>query len=363
MNRSNVILIGMSGAGKSTLGVLLAKAIGKQFIDTDLLIQQRTGKLLQQILDEEGIDAFLQIEDEVLEMLDVENSVVATGGSAVYSTRGMEHLLAQGRAVYLSVAFDELEQRLTNIGSRGIVFRGKNELRSVYEERLPLYEKYGEICIDCTGRDIESCVAELVRALTVKKRFILASKSPRRREILENLGVTFEIVTVDTDESSEERDPCRLVEELSVRKGLAVKEALLAKGCDLSDTVIISSDTVVAVDDKILGKPHDEAEACRMLAMLSGRRHRVISGISLIGEGVSGSSHEVTEVEFDRLDPETIERYVRMTQPYDKAGAYAIQGMASGWIRGIHGCYFNVVGLPVYRLNQLYRVLFGQFFL
>ena len=130
-------------------------------------------------------------------------------------------------------------------------------------------------------------------AAGAQTHFILASKSPRRREILENLGVTFEIVTVDTDESSEERDPCRLVEELSVRKGLAVKEALLAKGCDLSDTVIISSDTVVAVDDKILGKPRDEAEACLMLAMLSGRRHRVISGISLIGEGVSGSSHEV----------------------------------------------------------------------
>ena len=193
--------------------------------------------------------------------------------------------------------------------------------------------------------------------------YILASKSPRRREILENLGVTFEVVTAETDETSAERDPRRLVELLSERKGRAVMELLAAKGRDLTDTVVISSDTVVAIDGEILGKPRDEADAKRMLSLLSGRRHEVISGVCLIGNGKIGVSHEVTEVEFDKLDAETIDGYIRATAPYDKAGAYAIQGLASAYIKGIHGCYFNVVGLPVHRLNCLYRELFGENFL
>ena len=194
-------------------------------------------------------------------------------------------------------------------------------------------------------------------------KFILASKSPRRREILENLGISFEIVTADTDETSEERDPSRLVELLSARKGEAVWSRLLAEGRDLSETVVIASDTVVSVDGEILGKPRDEADAKRMLRKLSGRRHEVISGLALIGYGKCGTAHEVTEVEFDEMDEETIDFYVREAKPYDKAGAYAIQGLASAWIKGIHGCYFNVVGLPVHRLNCLYEQLFGEKFL
>lgn len=194
-------------------------------------------------------------------------------------------------------------------------------------------------------------------------KLILASKSPRRREILENLGVAFEIVTADTDESSEERDPCRLVEILSRRKGEAVWEHLLGEGRDMSNTVVISSDTVVSVDGEILGKPHDAADAKAMLKKLSGRRHEVISGVCLIGAGKVGVAHEVTEVEFDKLDEETVDRYVREQNPYDKAGAYAIQGVASAYIRGIRGCYFNVVGLPVHCLNRLYEETFGEIFL
>ena len=191
-------------------------------------------------------------------------------------------------------------------------------------------------------------------------KFILASKSPRRKEILEMLGLDFEIVTADTDESSTERDPHKLVELLSLRKGLAVRDRLLAEGRDLSDTVIVSSDTVVAIDGEILGKPQDADDASRMLRMLSGRSHEVVSGVALIGEGRIGASHEVTEVEFDEWDDETIEKYISVARPYDKAGAYAIQGLASVWIKGIRGCYFNVVGLPVHRLDRLYRELFGK---
>ena len=192
-------------------------------------------------------------------------------------------------------------------------------------------------------------------------KYILASKSPRRREILENLGVKFEIVTAETDESDSETNPCRLVEILSARKGEAVRDLLASMGRPLDDdTVIISSDTVVSVDGNILGKPKNREDAYRMLKSLSGRAHQVVSGISLIGKNASATAHEVTDVCFDELDEETLACYLDSSEPYDKAGAYAIQGQASLWISAINGCYFNVVGLPVHRLSQLHVDLFGK---
>jgi septum formation protein len=191
-------------------------------------------------------------------------------------------------------------------------------------------------------------------------KLILASKSPRRKEILENLGLEFEIITADTDESSDLCDPYALVELLAERKGLAVWEKLTAEGRDLSDTVIISSDTVVSIDGKILGKPQDEADAKRMLSLLSGRAHEVVSGIFLISANQQGVAHEITQVEFDSLDEETILRYIHKTNPYDKAGAYAIQGLASAYIKGIKGDYFNVVGFPVHAFHKLYRKIFQE---
>lgn len=191
-------------------------------------------------------------------------------------------------------------------------------------------------------------------------KLILASQSPRRRDILNGLGLAFEIVVSDADESSTEADPCLLVEELSRRKALAVRDSLLMSGRSLDDTVILAADTVVSVDNRILGKPHDEAEACRMLRLLSGRSHEVVSGITLLGRGKICSAHEVTEVEFDVLDEETVRSYVLREAPYDKAGAYAIQGAACSFIRGIRGDYFNVVGLPVHRLCTLYCETYGE---
>lgn len=190
-------------------------------------------------------------------------------------------------------------------------------------------------------------------------RLILASKSPRRKEILQMLGVPFTVETADTDESSDLTDPALLTEELASRKGRAILDRLTAEGRDLSDTVIFSCDTVVSVAGEILGKPRDEEDACRMLSLYSGRAHLVVSGISLMGMGKTAVSHDTTTVEFDTMSPEEIRAYVRAERPYDKAGAYAIQGAASAFIRGIQGDFYNVVGLPVHRLCELFRATYG----
>ena len=180
-------------------------------------------------------------------------------------------------------------------------------------------------------------------------RIILASKSPRRREILQNLGLEFEVITADTNEECDITDGALLAEELSLRKAKAV-----ADGIELDDTVVIGCDTVVVCDGKILGKPKDRADAEKMLRMLSGKAHSVISGLTLIGGGNIITASEETKVFFDELTESEIEEYISTDEPYDKAGAYGIQGLAGKFIGRIEGCYFNVVGLPV---NLLYRCL------
>lgn len=191
-------------------------------------------------------------------------------------------------------------------------------------------------------------------------KLILASQSPRRREILQNLGVEFTVVTSDADETCALTDPAALVEELSLRKAGAVAGKLTASGLLTPDTVILASDTVVSIDGLILGKPKGRDDARRMLRLLSGREHSVTSGVCLMGAGKTAVSHETTLVAFDPLTDAQIEDYIDRVSPYDKAGAYAIQGLASSMIPGIRGDYFNVVGLPVYRLCVLFEQTFGE---
>lgn len=176
---------------------------------------------------------------------------------------------------------------------------------------------------------------------------------------MEQLGLPFEVFVSDVDERSDERDPGRLSEELSARKGRAAIRALLAKQCDLQGRLIIASDTAVFCEGEILGKPRDEADARRMLRLLSGKRHTVVSGIYLSLNGKEAIAHEATAVELAPLSEQTIDCYIRSGEPFGKAGAYAIQGLAAAFVRGIEGDYYNVVGLPLCKMCALYREAFG----
>ena len=191
-------------------------------------------------------------------------------------------------------------------------------------------------------------------------RIVLASKSPRRREILSMLGIRFNIVSADADKSSDITEPTALVSELALRKGRATRELLRSRGEWDGETLIIASDTVVAAGDTVLGKPADDADAARMLTLLQNSTHRVISGVALLQGEREISGFDTTAVHFGPMTPEEIAWYLQSGEPRDKAGAYAVQGLASMWIRGLEGDYFNVVGLPIYRLGELLVAFTGK---
>lgn len=165
MKTSNVILIGMPGAGKSTVGVILAKRLGYDFIDTDLLIQSRAGKSLQSIINEDGLAAFRKTEEEILLDLEAERTVIATGGSAVYSRPGMAHLKRHGLAVFINTPLPVLQSRIADMATRGMVISPGESFADLFVERNPLYRKYADIVIDDTGKNVEAISEEIANKL------------------------------------------------------------------------------------------------------------------------------------------------------------------------------------------------------
>lgn len=165
MKRDNIILIGMPGAGKSTLGVLLARAMNYRFMDTDLLIQEREGRLLCEIIAQEGMERFLEIEGEVNAGIETERTVIAPGGSVIYSEKAMKHFSNIGTVVYLHVPLGELSKRLGDLKRRGVVLKEGQELKDLYEERRVYYERYAQVTVDVTKNEIGEVLAELVQKL------------------------------------------------------------------------------------------------------------------------------------------------------------------------------------------------------
>lgn len=159
---SNIVLIGMPGTGKSTCGVLAAKALLKNFFDTDLLLQNLEGKRLQSIINENGIEYFNKAEERAILSLDIQGTVIATGGSVVYSEKAMAHLRSLGKIIYLRLGYEEMEKRIKNITTRGIVLKEGETLLDMYNERAPLYERYADEILNCDGMTVEETVESIV---------------------------------------------------------------------------------------------------------------------------------------------------------------------------------------------------------
>ena len=162
---NNVTLIGMPGSGKSTIGVILAKALGYQFLDTDLVIQKQEKRKLSQIIAQEGPERFNEIENKVNASVDVTETVIAPGGSVIYCEEAMKHLRSIGKVVYLKISLESLSKRLGNLRGRGVLLKEGQTLKDLYEERVPLYEKYADIVVDEEGKDLEESLAAVLEII------------------------------------------------------------------------------------------------------------------------------------------------------------------------------------------------------
>ena len=167
---NNITLIGMPGAGKSTIGVVLAKVLGYQFLDSDLLIQKQEKRRLSEIIEQEGYAGFKEIEDRVNASIDVDERVIATGGSVVYCENAMKHLKETGTVVYLKLSLDSLRKRLGNLKGRGVLLKDGQSLTDLYEERVPLYEKYADIVVDEEGKNLEESLDAVLEILKKKAK-------------------------------------------------------------------------------------------------------------------------------------------------------------------------------------------------
>ena len=162
---NNIVLIGMPGVGKSTVGVILAKELGYQFVDADLLIQKQEKRLLKEIIAQEGVDGFIAIENQVNASIEAEHTVISTGGSVVYGKEAMEHLKEIATVIYLKLSYQALRKRLGNLKNRGVVLRDGQTLKDLYEERVVLYEQYADIVIDEENKGIEETLQCIIDAL------------------------------------------------------------------------------------------------------------------------------------------------------------------------------------------------------
>ena len=165
MEKNNIVLIGMPGVGKSTVGVILAKVLGYQFLDADLVIQQQEGKLLKEIIAEVGTEGFIEVENRVNAGITCSKTIIATGGSVVYGKEAMEHLKEIGTVVYLKVPYETIEKRLSDIKGRGVVLKHGQTLYDLYMERTPLYEKYADVSVNEDGLGVEQTVELLIEKM------------------------------------------------------------------------------------------------------------------------------------------------------------------------------------------------------
>lgn len=161
----NITLIGMPGAGKSTVGVVLAKRMGMDFVDTDLIIQKEYNKTLSEIIDAKGIEGFKKVENDVISKLELDNTIIATGGSAVYGKEAMKHLRDISKVVYIQLSEENIEDRLGDLNERGVVLEDGETLQELYDERIPLYKKYAHIIVNADDMVLREVVKNIEKVM------------------------------------------------------------------------------------------------------------------------------------------------------------------------------------------------------
>lgn len=205
----NIVLIGMPGAGKSTVGVVLAKRLGYQFLDSDLVIQEHYGKLLQELIEEYGVEGFWDVEDEINASIKRKKTVIATGGSAVYGKKAMEHFQKTSTIIYLRLPYAEIEERVGDLQTRGVTVRPGQNLWELYQERLPLYERYADLTIDCYGKSLREIVVEICERLQEDEALKKSARSRGRQAKTKKPGVEVQQEGFDEKGLRMQREPLK----------------------------------------------------------------------------------------------------------------------------------------------------------
>lgn len=347
------------GTGKSTVSDYLSTEYGMDVVDTDRLIEEREGKSIPDIFAEQGEAYFRSLETSLLiELQSRSNTVISCGGGAAMRGENVAEMKKIGKVVLLTASPETILERVKDSDDRPLLNGNKNisYIAELLEARREKYEAAADLVISTDGRSVGQICGEIMEKLGERKRkkprLILASASPRRREIMEQVGMKFEIKVSGKEEVYQSQRPDEIVKELSLLKA---EDA--AEQTEQRNVTIIGADTVVAHRGKILGKPKDDEEAFAMIAEIQGEAHEVYTGVAILFYDENGTktvvSHAVeTKVHVYPMSREEIADYIAAGEHKDKAGSYAIQGKFAPYIEKIEGDYYNVVGLPISYIYQ-----------
>lgn len=352
----NIFLIGFMGTGKSTVARHMQQKYGMEIVEMDETIETREGMRISKIFEKYGEPYFRDRETALLREIEAkENVVVSCGGGVVLREENVEIMKKSGDIVLLTASPETILRRVRNDEKRPLLKGKKNvhAIRELMEARREHYEKAADMIVCVDEKQSWKVCGEIIRKRkelekeSMKKRIILASASPRRKEIMEQAGYTFEIMVSNREERFESTKPDDVVRELAVMKAEDV-----ADQCEKKNIVIIGADTVVAHRGKILGKPTDEEAAFAMIRGMQGDVHNVYTGVAILAFDSEGNKTSVnaavgTKVYVDAMTDVEIRSYLATGEYKDKAGGYAIQGKFAPYIEKIEGDYYNVVGLPI----------------
>lgn len=354
----NIILIGFMGTGKTTVSRHLSGALAKKCIDMDHIIEETEGISISEIFEKYGEEHFRNLETELLSKLQGRtNTVVSCGGGIILREENIKKMQKIGKIVLLTANADTVLKRIKNNSKRPILQDNKKieNIKKLMDQRCNQYKEAADLVVETDGKTVSQICKDIVNGLSEKEeKLVLASASPRRREIMEQVGLNFDVMISDVEETYNSTDPCDIVKEISAQKAEAIVNKTKKKR-----VTIIGADTVVSHNGKILGKPKTEEEAFQMLKEIQGDQHQVYTGVTIIRYDACGrktvlSNAVETKVYVYEMNDAEIYNYLETKEYADKAGAYAIQGRFAPFIKKIEGDYYNVVGLPI---SYIYHIL------